>query len=101
MSFKMPSIKDVASVLKGDKRSIGDEMVDEEGNVGFDVRLQVHENGRWSVHTGDSQYDQDHRGFWGSGFLSRSTNCRELAADLIDQCADHAAQCEPVNGGEG
>lgn len=52
---------------------------------GFDVRLQVHD-GSWSLHTGDASYDQDHRGYWGAGFLTEGDgDCRELAQDLIDE----------------
>ncbi len=35
----------------------------------IDVRLQVHESGQWSLHFGDSSYDQDHRGVWGSSSI--------------------------------
>jgi hypothetical protein len=57
----------------------------------MDVRLQVYPNGQWAVRTGDSQYDQDHRGYWGAGFLSWDSDCEELAAALIDEAKDCAA----------
>lgn len=92
MATKMPSVAKVAAYLRLCKGGIGPEFQDEEGNVGIDVRLQVYPNGEWAIRTGDSSYDQDHRGYWGASFLSPRSNCRELAADLIDQCAEHAAQ---------
>lgn len=60
----------------------------------IDVRLQVVPGEGWSVHTGDSSYDLDHRGYWGAGSLDSRTNCRELARELIGEAADHMAQCE-------
>lgn len=89
----MPTIKEVAAELRAEKPYIEDSFDDGEGNVGIDVRLQVLPSGAWALRAGDSSYDYDHRGFWGSGFLARQTNCRELARELIDQCAEHAAQC--------
>lgn len=93
--MRMPSIKAVAAELRRCKPRKGDypdERDPEQSDV-IDVRLQVYEAGDWAVHTGDSSYDQDHRGFWGASSLSPTSNCREVAIDLIDQCADHAAQC--------
>lgn len=88
---KAPSIKNVSGYLKLLKGDISPEFQDEEGNVGIDVRLHVWPNGEWTIHTGDSSYDQDHRGYWGSGFLSPRSNCRDLAADLIDQVEEDIA----------
>src|SRR4029078_13330896 len=58
----------------------------------IDVRLQVQSDG-WTVHFGDSSYDQDHRGFWGASCIVTTSNCREVARDLIEQAKDHEAQC--------
>lgn len=87
VKVRMPSIKSVARELRGYKSYL-------EKGGDADVRLQVMDDGGWCVHMGDASYDQDHRGFWGASGLTRSTNCVELARELIDQCADHAAQCE-------
>lgn len=60
---------------------------DSDSTPGSDVRLQVHA-GSWSFHTGDSCYDQDHRGAWGAGFCPLGVTrkeAREIARDLIDQ----------------
>ena len=59
---------------------------------GGDIRLQVH-NG-WMVHTGDSQYDQDHRGYWGSGWVPAGctqAQARDIARELVEEAADHEA----------
>ncbi len=90
--MRLPSIKSVASELRGYKPYIEDSFVEESGEEpGMDVRLQYHDNGGWCLHTGDSQYDQDHRGHWGAGYLTRATNCRELAKELIDEVVESIA----------
>lgn len=57
-----------------------------------DVRLQVFDDGQWSIHSGDSSYDQDHRGHWGCGSLNHETDCDELAQELLDEAMDSYAQ---------
>jgi hypothetical protein len=91
----MPSIKAVARELSELKRSTLAVDVPE-----CEVRLQVSADGVWRLHCGDPCYDTDHRGCWGAGVVGRTTNCRELAKELIDEVAEQAAQCEP-NAGDG
>lgn len=71
------------------KRSFSaDELKDEpDSTPGTDCRLQLHD-GSWSFHTGDSSFDQDHRGSWGAGFVPRGCTkdeARSIAKDLIDE----------------
>jgi hypothetical protein len=82
-----PTIKDLASHLAHIKRAYFPSNDWEE----MDVRLQVRGDG-WQVNTGDSQYDQDHRGFWGAGTMDKRTNCHRLAKDLIDQAREGQQQ---------
>jgi hypothetical protein len=64
---------------------------DSDSAAGIDLRLQVH-GGSWSLHTGDSQYDQDHRGAWGVGFLPwERSNLTELARELIEDALESYA----------
>jgi hypothetical protein len=82
-----PSIKEVARCLadfkaEADVAGCGNEV---------DVRLQV-QDGRWRLHYGDAQYDDDHRGVWGIGTLGRRSNCRDLARDLIEEAREAAAE---------
>ena len=94
--MKFPSIKGVAHDLKLEHDELRriysqDELADEDGNFGVDVRLQV-SAADWTLHTGDPSYDTDHRGFWGAGFLPYGrTNLRELARDLISEARDQWA----------
>lgn len=92
VSVKFPSIQDVASALRSQKRwcEKGDE-------GGIDVRLQVMEGGSWAIRTGDSSYDQDHRGYWGSSYLTRSSNCRDLAYEMLEECKDQEAMERSCN----
>lgn len=53
---------------------------------GTDCRLRWH-NGNWSLLTGSSDYDQDHRGYWGySGIPYDCTRAdsKEIARELIE-----------------
>lgn len=84
--IKFPSITVVAKVLSRCKVycEAGDE-------GGTDVRFQITDDSTWAIRTGDSSYDQDHRGCWGAGYLTRRTNCRQLAYQLLEEAKDQAA----------
>lgn len=56
-----------------------------------DVRLQVYPSGAWAIRYGLSDYDQDHRGFWGASVIDAETNLTRTAQDLIDQAREDAA----------
>lgn len=63
---------------------------------GIDVRLRVHGDDQ-ELLEGDSQFDQDHRGFWGSGSVGPDDSdaaLLELAEDLIAQVLDAQAESE-------
>lgn len=90
MKIKFPS---VSAVAKG----VADLNANVEGET--DVRLQVYDDGEWTLRWGLSDYDQDHRGYWGAsgvpgvnrkGRVSR-INSRAIAKNLIDQAKDQAA----------
>ena len=96
---KFPSVASVRAALVLEKRSLRKhfsraDLLEEEGEcAGTDVRLQVRESGAWAIHTGASDYDQDHRGYWGCAFLSYDReNLTDTARDLLEQAKDHAAQ---------
>jgi len=89
--IEWPTQTEVADSLKaeiGELISLGS--VDPEG---IDVRLSVSEDG-WSLHFGDSGYDTDHRGFWGSGSADTESDLDALAFDLLEQALDSYAQIE-------
>jgi len=54
-----------------------------ECNCSCDIRLRVF-NGCWSILVGDSSYDLDHRGVWGSGSISPQEDGKIVARQLID-----------------
>ena len=95
---RLPSIANVRAELVANwkylRRNFARSEFEERGEdfAGQDVRLQVWEDGKWAVHVCLSDYDQDHRGYWGASCLSYDRqNLTELARDLIGQCADAIA----------
>ena len=65
--------------------NVPDDLEDEHGETpSVDVRLQWYNN-QWQIHTGDSSYDTDHRGYWGASGIQIDTDYKKLADDLIDQ----------------
>lgn len=90
--MRFPSIKDVTFQVYSYVRDLKEWHI-EEG----DVRLQVYPDCGWVVRTGDSSYDQDHRGYWGASSVSNTTTkteCRAIARELIEQAKDHHSQAE-------
>lgn len=90
---KFPSISSLRSKLAGSRRhTVAADFADGE-TPGTDCRLRVlPEGGGWQLLTGSADYDQDHRGYWGAGFLPLArTNLTELARDLIDQAKEHSS----------
>lgn len=93
--MRFPSIKVVATELRAiNAEDAGDpEYGCDEASI--DVRLQVYPCGDWAVRWGDSQYDQDHRGYWGSSGVpgnGRRFHSFDVARDLIEQCRDAYAE---------
>lgn len=90
-----PSVASVRSILRNVWQSMRKEgkenYVSFDGDfVGMDVRLQVRENGRWQINCGLSDYDQDHRGFWGASSIPFArSNLTDIAKDLIEQAKEH------------
>lgn len=89
--MRFPSIESVAKELRGINANV-------EGEC--DVRLQVYPDGQWIVRYGLSDYDQDHRGYWGASSVPgcggrdcqpRRFNARDVARDLIEQAKDQRA----------
>ena len=92
-----PSIAELTNEVYGYGRWLKDsfdpaditELGDDEPGGG--IRLQL--NDGWSVHHGDSSYDQDHRGAWGCGWVRSGiskADARYVATDLISQAMDAA-----------
>ena len=54
---------------------------------GSDVRLQVNDDGGWTLHYGSSDYDQDHRGYWACSYINRGctrAESRDIAIKLVE-----------------
>lgn len=92
--IKWPSLRDVARELTRINREV--ETEDREGDGdGVDVRLNVRDDGTWSVLWGLSDYDQDHRGYWGASSVPgnrRRFRSRDVARELLDQAKEYATE---------
>lgn len=93
-----PSLSSLRCALVGEWRTLRrlcskEDLTDSDSEfVGTDIRLQVTANG-WQLHTGSSDYDQDHRGFWGASCLSYGKqNLLSLARELLDDARESHAQ---------
>lgn len=74
-------------------RELHRDFLDEENNE-MDVRLQVYPDGSWALRYGSSDYDQDHRGYWGAGSIALDDSDETLdsvARELVEQALDQAA----------
>jgi len=90
--MRFPKIDEVAAELRSVNKQ---QLRPEDAEEGIDVRLQVYPDGDWAVRWGSSDYDQDHRGYWGSSSVpgdNRRFDSKALARDLIEQAKEHFAQ---------
>lgn len=99
--MRFPSIKAVAAELRDanarvDRKDIEQARKLNPDDSGLDVRLQVYPDGSWALRTGDSSYDQDHRGYWGSGTLDgKRFDSEGMAKELLEQCKEQHATDQP------
>ena len=105
MNTRFPSISSVRAALVAEKKSLRkycsrEDLLSEDGDGAYtDVRLQVYEDGSWAIRSGSSDYDQDHRGYWGAYLLSFDReNTTVIARDLLEQAKDHAAIASAKGG---
>jgi hypothetical protein len=90
--MRFPSIASVTAALKEAREEAREYLNGED----MDVRLQLYEDGAWALRTGLSDYDQDHRGFWGASSITGGClikHLRDTAADLLEQVRDAHASC--------
>lgn len=78
--IELPSVDDVYASLRHihdavDWGLIESEWAEEDHSV--EVRLRVQEDD-WAVLWGDSQYDTDHRGYWGAASIHHGDDDNEL-----------------------
>jgi hypothetical protein len=81
---EVPTVEAVAVALKDVRDYLRRERM-----AGSEVRLQVHDG--WTVHYGDSSFDQDHRGLWGAGSVGARDSLvvlRETAGGLVSEALE-------------
>lgn len=96
--YKLPTIKDLSSLVRAVKANISDEYrvsddPDDE-TPGIQLTVGANEKGEWSYQTGDNSYSGGayHYPYWGVAGVYRNSNSREVAKDIQDQLADLMAQ---------
>lgn len=87
--MRFPSIAAVAKALRAAQRETDWRDGEEPWR---DVRLQVYENGAWAIRFGPSDYDLDHRGFWGASSIPKGRfRSFDVAREIISQARDQRA----------
>ena len=86
--------QDIASVIRDIRDNLDFDEETEEEERYCDIRLQFWPDGDWAVHSGDSSYDQDHRGFWGCSSVSEDTSdvdIKNIVSNLTEQVMEDRA----------
>lgn len=91
----LPTIREIASLLKSLKADIGDEYraFEDDTVPGMSVTIGwTPETGGWSYQTGDNSFTGGAYGHpvWATVPLYRRSNCRTLAREAIDELSDNA-----------
>lgn len=93
--MKLPTIKEVAALIKHLKKHIRDEYRaegEEDSNVpSMQVTIGIDpSDGSWSYQTGDNSYTGGAYGYryWGVTSITRRSNSREVARYLINDAAE-------------
>ncbi len=101
MKTKLPSIAEIARLVRAIKSDICDEYraFEDDEIPGIQLTIGVSEDGSWSYQTGDNSYSGGaySHPYWGVAGVYRRSNSREVAKDLIDQCADGLAAAEEMH----
>lgn len=77
-----------------------DEIGPGEEEATIDVRLRYFD-GDWYTYSGDSRYDQDHRGYWGSSCVGADLSedgAKHLAKTLYGGVVANMATCGALSG---
>lgn len=85
----IPTRQEIMDELEDVLRSLDDP------DEGTEVRLQYVPEEGWEVLSGLPDYDLDHQGFWGAGWVEGQygpDELAEVARDLLDQVEDAMAE---------
>lgn len=94
---KLPTIKEIYPLVLAVKRDIADEYRAFEETDQPSIQLTVgwsDVTGGWSYQTGDNSYTGGAYGYphWGVVGVYRTSNCREVAKDIIQQLGELSSQ---------
>jgi len=96
--MKLPRIKDIRALLIELKAFMHDdyraEGCEDDSTPSMDVTIGASDDGTWGYQTGDNSFTGSAYGHphWAVLFLTRRSNCTELARDAISQISELAAQ---------
>jgi hypothetical protein len=89
---KLPTIADLAALVKDVKAQIADEYraFEESDEPSIQLTVGANESGDWSYQTGDNSYSGGAYGYphWGVVGVYRNSNSREVARDIQNQIAE-------------
>jgi len=90
---KLPKISELSELFKSLKSWITDDMIDPDSDSKIpimQVTIGSDLDGNWSYQTGDNSFTGEayHYRFWGVVYLTRRSNSRELAREVINQLSD-------------
>jgi hypothetical protein len=93
MKPKLPTIKELAALVRAVKADIDDDYRAFDGDEGPGIQLTIGwdpEDGDWSFQTGDNCYTGGAYGYpiWAVQGVYRRSNSREVARDLIAELAE-------------
>lgn len=89
-----------AALLRELKKDIADDdrCTDDPDDTtpGMLVTFGLSDDGSWSYQTGDNSFTGGAYGhpYWGLAYLSRRSNCKELAQSAFDECAELMSQSQ-------
>jgi hypothetical protein len=89
----LPTIKDLSALLRSIKGDICDDCRADEfdDTPGIQVTIGWNTSGDWSYQTGDNSYSGSayHYPHWAVVSVYRSSNCNELARDILSQLSEY------------
>lgn len=83
-------LRELKADIQDDYRATDDP---DDNTPGMLVTFGLDPDGTWAYQTGDNSFSGGAYGFhyWGLAYLNRRSNCKELARDAFEECANAMA----------
>jgi len=95
-TLKLPTIKELSSLIKSIKPHICDDYKDENDELPrIDLTCAINDNGEWGYQTGDDSYSGAAYFYphWAVVSIYRRSNSRDLAKEIREQWLELLASC--------